>query len=668
MKSFRQIVSEVAQPSAEDELNFKEKHVIDHILDPNAEEEQFTADEIKKFFNRADYKKGEDMAVYEGVTLARRDLPGQEDSDVDNDGDRDSADAQLRYRRHAQIKNKIIDESWSKGSSTSYHSDAIAAAKYRKKAAEAHRTARRLGKDHPDYSKHMAAWHSAEAKNVKHSYHAGEWGSMADAKEDYKDHMDQAKKWRSGEMKESVEELIEISLEKKKDYYSKAIASKRGWGFGWKGKEGETTRKDLDRADKRGRAMSKAQDDIRNAENPVRAKVHDFSNMTDGDIYDLTQTSDKVKDGDVMKLSKGRAGVLMQAWPVITHGKSKIFHTVAKGKHISTIDKGRYKKSFEVASNHATAKEHINEEVSSSQATNTYEAKMSDAQMKKREEIVMSMKDNAADLKKRYGADWKSVMYAIATKQAMAEAKLDPVGREDDDVDNDGKVTKSDAYLKARRRAIAKKLQQEGLMDVVQPNGGEYGDEERTHVAYKKSNVKQPELHGEPLKTESINEASKETLGRYIKAAGPDRERLMKRATQTSRLGHDFKAAGDSKKAQELFGRAGEDALKAANRKAGINKAVDKLTKKEDVSLVKPKAGLRIYAGKTKESDIKESLREGIIDLVDGTSIEINEADASVLHAMYESLDQKNRVMMEEIMSSSFEGLDYVLKFAKEVM
>ena len=46
---------------------------------------------------------------------------------------------------------------------------------------------------------------------------------------------------------------------------------------------------------------------------------------------------------------------------------------------------------------------------------------MSATQMKKREEVVKSMKSNFADFKKRYGKDAKSVMYATATKQAMKE-------------------------------------------------------------------------------------------------------------------------------------------------------------------------------------------------------------------------------------------------------
>ena len=46
---------------------------------------------------------------------------------------------------------------------------------------------------------------------------------------------------------------------------------------------------------------------------------------------------------------------------------------------------------------------------------------MSDAQMKKREEIVKSMKKKSGDFKKRYGDRAKDVMYATATKMAMKE-------------------------------------------------------------------------------------------------------------------------------------------------------------------------------------------------------------------------------------------------------
>ena len=49
------------------------------------------------------------------------------------------------------------------------------------------------------------------------------------------------------------------------------------------------------------------------------------------------------------------------------------------------------------------------------------EAEMTDKQMKKREEIVKSMKDNKGGFEKRYGDRAKDVMYATATKMAQKE-------------------------------------------------------------------------------------------------------------------------------------------------------------------------------------------------------------------------------------------------------
>ena len=53
--------------------------------------------------------------------------------------------------------------------------------------------------------------------------------------------------------------------------------------------------------------------------------------------------------------------------------------------------------------------------------TTTDETNMTDAQMKKREDIVKGMKDKISEFKKKYGERWKEVMYATATKLAMQE-------------------------------------------------------------------------------------------------------------------------------------------------------------------------------------------------------------------------------------------------------
>lgn len=119
MKTFRKILSEVAQPLSGDERNFKDKHIISKFDNTATPESTFSGsvdkddlDGMKRYRKNkriADYQPPEDKDVYEAVTL-KRDIPGQEDTDLDNDGDTDMVDSQLRYRRHAQIKHHKIDE------------------------------------------------------------------------------------------------------------------------------------------------------------------------------------------------------------------------------------------------------------------------------------------------------------------------------------------------------------------------------------------------------------------------------------------------------------------------------------------------------------------------------------------------------------------------------
>jgi len=67
-------------------------------------------------------------------------------------------------------------------------------------------------------------------------------------------------------------------------------------------------------------------------------------------------------------------------------------------------------------------KDEVDTEPSIDDKKDTAEAKeMTDAQMKRREEIVKGMKDKMPDFKKKYGDRAKDVMYATATKMAMKE-------------------------------------------------------------------------------------------------------------------------------------------------------------------------------------------------------------------------------------------------------
>ena len=53
------------------------------------------------------------------------------------------------------------------------------------------------------------------------------------------------------------------------------------------------------------------------------------------------------------------------------------------------------------------------------------EDKMTSADKAKREDIVKAMKSKTAGFKDRYGENWKNVMYATATKNAMEEVELE---------------------------------------------------------------------------------------------------------------------------------------------------------------------------------------------------------------------------------------------------
>ena len=78
------------------------------------------------------------------------------------------------------------------------------------------------------------------------------------------------------------------------------------------------------------------------------------------------------------------------------------------------------------------------------------EKHMTPAQKKKRGELFDKLVSGGME---------KSKAGAIATSKAMAE-DLDPVGQEDDDINNDGKVNKTDKYLANRRKAIAKNIKE----------------------------------------------------------------------------------------------------------------------------------------------------------------------------------------------------------------
>ena len=65
--------------------------------------------------------------------------------------------------------------------------------------------------------------------------------------------------------------------------------------------------------------------------------------------------------------------------------------------------------------------------------------------------------------------------------EALEEKKLDPVGKADADVDNDGDVDDSDEYLKKRRAAIGKAIK--GQKEQRESEEGEHEDDDEEEMA-----------------------------------------------------------------------------------------------------------------------------------------------------------------------------------------
>jgi hypothetical protein len=261
------------------------------------------------------------------------------------------------------------------------------------------------------------------------------------------------------------------------------------------------------------------------------------------------------------------------------------------------------------------------------------EETMSDAETAKRENIVKSMKKNTQGFKDRYGDRWKSVMYATATKNAMKEA-LDPVGKEDDDIDNDGKKnTKSDQYLLNRRKTIAAKIKESVNLDEVNKSnlGSHMGTVNGYHIhdlgaAHKdKRFVAASNDYGWLSHTGS---SAKEVT---------DKAKTLPRSTTPVAKSKEESDQDDWSASQKRRVASGEV------RKAVMNKRMG-----ESVNL-------------------DEAFKAGEMKLHDGSTVTLSKESAESLNSLFNQLNSSNKSKMEEKLMSDSDSFDEILTFAKEV-
>lgn len=128
----------------------------------------------------------------------------------------------------------------------------------------------------------------------------------------------------------------------------------------------------------------------------------------------------------------------------------------------------------------------------------------------------------------------------------MHEA-LDPVGKEDDDIDNDGDVDKSDGYLKKRRKTVgaaiaadkAKRVKKEELELHLRTKVGElaekklYKSEKATNSDEKEITIEEKPVKNTVVINPDVNEGLINTIKNFYEVVGDTRSRSNKSPVKT---------------------------------------------------------------------------------------------------------------------------------------
>ncbi len=246
--------------------------------------------------------------------------------------------------------------------------------------------------------------------------------------------------------------------------------------------------------------------------------------------------------------------------------------------------------------------------------------------------------------------DIKKMALALQAVQEASKKKMDPVGKEDDDIDNDGDEDKSDEYLHARRKAVSaaikgksmKEEEDRSKLDTFIKNM----DGNKLYPATKKrpptQYVMKTKKDVQKEEVEELDELSKETLGSYVKKAS------------RNLAGREYKR-GAEKDASTT------NLQKSYKRDMGISKAVDKMTKEEvdEAKLTDKQVKAALSAAKAKPKD-KVSLKPAPWDKKD-----MKESRWPIYNRIQEAKDAhlKGAVEPEAIDSKASKGeKDFVAK------
>lgn len=161
---------------------------------------------------------------------------------------------------------------------------------------------------------------------------------------------------------------------------------------------------------------------------------------------------------------------------------------------------------------------------------------------KKNDGVKEELKGNQHELDKNHNGKLDKQDFKLLR---MKKEGLDPVGKEDSDINNDGKVNKSDGYLKNRRKAISASIKKEEVKD-------EYARKVDKYLK-KKYNKEEVELD------EAINDNMHPAGVSLLKHIKPEYHNLYKPHLTTDTFNGSFRDRHDVLTAAKQAGHLNED-------------------------------------------------------------------------------------------------------------
>ena len=183
-----------------------------------------------------------------------------------------------------------------------------------------------------------------------------------------------------------------------------------------------------------------------------------------------------------------------------------------------------------------------------------------------------------------------------AEVRSVISEKMDPVGKEDDDINNDGKVDKTDDYLANRRKAVSKAIGKKSVKE----------EEDDDDVTAKKA------TKGAKKKAKGIK-----TIEKEIDKLKDEKKKLKDKIAP---LIADFKSKKIDK--DKYLKKVGDTPKKIK----GINDDISKLEKDLDAAIVKERDDMREVASTAMDTDIKKRL----LEIIEESGVALNEGAAGV--------------------------------------